>query len=298
MADSTKSHDPLRFLVVAGHPADTFDHCGGTMLHHSRRGDKITAVAMTHGTRVHDVVIAEELRLTGRTPSQKELDELIRKRTEVKFAEVKKACAIMGIHDIRFVEYDDSILLVTREMITSVARIIREVKPHAVITHYPMEEGGVASHHGNTGKITLYAIQSAANVWPDDPNPGWRVAQVFFMAPNVASWQLCYLSSHSNAYCDYFVDISDVIQEKVKALDCMRSQQYDGNVARKSIECWNGKEGFNVRVSYAESFITCYPEIGDYLKISNERLERANEPEAVMHERSSRLDAVYTELPE
>ena len=104
----------------------------------------------------------------------------MQKQAKVKHAEAVEAAGILGITDVRFLNHDDSVLLVTDELVQAVARVIRDVRPHIVITHYPLEEGGVASHHGNTGKITLYAIQAAGNVWSGDPNPGYRVAQVFF----------------------------------------------------------------------------------------------------------------------
>lgn len=287
----------LTILVVGGHPADTFDHCGGTLAHHVRRGDRVVACALTHGLRVHDVVIAEELRLQETSPDPERLEELMQQRARVKNAEVTKALGILGITEVRFLNYDDSILLVTHELVAGMARIIREVKPHVVITHYPLEEGGVASHHGNTGKIVLYALSSASNVDLGDPNPGHRVAQVFFMSPQEASFRGSCLDGEPATFCDYYVDITDVVELKVKALDCIRSQQYGGDYARRAVEVMNGKDGAYMWVPYAESFMRHWPEIGDCLNVSRERLERANEPESRKHARTDRFITPHVKLP-
>ena len=52
----------LTILVVGGHPADVFDHCGGTMAHHVAQGDRVVCLALTQGLRIHDVVISEKYR--------------------------------------------------------------------------------------------------------------------------------------------------------------------------------------------------------------------------------------------
>jgi len=54
--------DRLSILVIGGHPADVFDHCGGTLAHHVRSGDQVTCLALTQGLRIHDVVVSEIFR--------------------------------------------------------------------------------------------------------------------------------------------------------------------------------------------------------------------------------------------
>lgn len=287
----------LRILVVGGHPADVIDHCGGMMAHHVRRGDSVTALVLTHGLRVHDIVIAEELRLAGKPPDPERLRELMQERGRVKSAEIVQACGILGVTDVRFLGYDDSVLLVTHELIEAVARVIRTVAPDIVVTHYPLENGGVGSHHANAGKIVLEAIPYAGSLDLGDPTPACRVAQVFFMAPLDALFKGSSLSAEPRAYCDYYIDITDVAEMKVNAIDAIRSQRYGGDYARKSVEIWNGKDGHNMRVAYAEGFVSYFPEIGRCLPLSEERLDRANEAEAVTRARTDVMIAPFVKLP-
>ena len=53
--------EKLRLLSIGAHPADIFDQSGGTMAHHIARGDWVGCVVLTHGARVHDKVISNDM---------------------------------------------------------------------------------------------------------------------------------------------------------------------------------------------------------------------------------------------
>jgi LmbE family N-acetylglucosaminyl deacetylase len=286
----------MKLLVIGGHPADVFDHCGGTLARHADRGDTVTAVALTQGLRVHDVVISEQLRFMDKKPDAGAMERLVREREEVKRAEVRAACAKLGVNDVRFIRYDDKFLLVTAEMVEGVARLVRELRPDVVITHYPLENAGVAAHHGVAGQIVLHAIGYAGMADFDDPHPAHRTPQVFFMAPLEATFKPTVLSGVTPVYCDYYVDITDVVHRKVAALAGMASQQYGGEYAKKVIECWNGKDGHFLTLGYAEGFVRYLPEIGDFLDVSTRRMAWANEEELATRRRSSVFTVPHLQL--
>lgn len=287
--------EKLRILVVGGHPADVFDHCGGTMVHRVRRGDQVTCLALTHGLRIHDVVIQEELRFQERTPDPARLEKLLQERAKVKHKEVVDACGVLGITDVRFLNYDDIVLLENTQMIAAVARVIREIRPHIVVTHYPLANGAVGSHHGETGKIVVNACNCAGTFDPDDPHPAWRTSQLFFMSPEESTFVYTTLAASNGVFCDYYVDISDVVHLKVKALAKMCSQQYSIDYARKATEAQNGKDGSYIGVAYAESFVRYAPEIGDYLEVSERRVKWANEPEGDRRKRTDVISVMNVE---
>ena len=116
------------------------------------------------------------------------------------------------------------------------------------------------------------------------------------MSPIEATFVTSYLASLPRVYCDYYVDVTDVADIKVKALDIMKSQNYGGKYAKRHTECWSGKDGHFMSVGYAESFITYKPEIGKYLNVSDELLKWANEPEKSQLERCSQMVAEFVEL--
>ena len=82
----------------------------------------------------------------------------------------------------------------------------------------------------------------------------------------------------------------------MRALATMVSQQYSADYARKAIEAQNGKDGSYLGVAYAESFVRYAPEVGDYLTVSERRLEWANEPEAARRKRTDVLTVPFMKL--
>ena len=269
----------LRLLVIGGHPADVFDHCGGTMAHHVKAGDSVTCLALTQGLRIHDVVVSEVFRFGVGKRSQEEIEHICQEREEVKKQEVRNACALFGITDVRFLRYDDKMLQVTMEMIDAVAKVIRDVRPHIICTHYPQTFGNVTNHHGNAAKIALDAAALAGTVDFDDPNPSWRTPQFAFMLDASDTMAFNAVSGACPAVANYYVDVSDVADLKVKALEAMESQQYGGDYAKKVIEAENGIFGLYNRHSYCEAFVMNTPEVGTRLTVSDWLITRANEPE-------------------
>lgn len=289
--------EKLNLLIVGGHPADVFDSAGGTLCHHVERGDSVTGLALTHGMRVHDIVISEELRVRETAPDPETLARMIQERSRVKHHEVVEACEILGWTDVRFLNYEDSVLTLREDLMQEIAKVIRDVKPDVIITHYPFDNGGIADHHAIAGQLVLNGIRSAANLWPDDPNPPHRVAQVFFMAIPSGMFRGSCLTAETAPFPDIYIDVTDVIERKIRALDKIVSQQYSGAYARKCVEATEGNAGRFMGVSYAEPFITYSPEILDYLPVSENRLVRANELEEVTHARADKLVAHTVPMP-
>ena len=101
---------PLRIVSIGAHPADIFDQSGGTMAHHTSRGDYVACVVLTHGARVHDAVISDAMFHRKEIPDQAELMKLMEDRSDVKAEEVRAACNILGVKDIFFFGADDAVL--------------------------------------------------------------------------------------------------------------------------------------------------------------------------------------------
>jgi len=288
----------MKLLVVGGHPADVFDHCGGTMAHHVRAGDSVTCLALTQGLRIHDAVVSEVFRFGTEGYTQEDIERICTEREQVKLDEVKKACALFGVTDVRSLRYDDKLLLVTPELIDAVAKVIRDVKPDLLITHYPKSSGNTTDHHGNAAKIAIAASALAGTVDFEDKNPAWRVADIAFMLNPGDVTAFDALSTGSTATPNYFVDVTDVADIKVNALDIMRSQQYHGEYARKSTEIWNGCFGYQLRTPYCEGFMLNKPVVADTIKICEHWLVRANAPEKEIMDRDYKMSAPFVPMPD
>lgn len=288
---------PLRILVVAGHPADMFDHCGGTLLHHIEKGDQVTCVSITQGLRVHDEVIYDIFRHHVNEYTPEQIDEICQERQKVKYKEAVDACALFNIKDVRFLDYDDEVLCVTPEMISKLAMLMREVQPDLIITHWPYQGVPFSNHHAVTGQLTMAAITAAHGVNFKDRNPSCHVAQVAYMLCPRDTAASDLLGHGRTAFATHYVDVTDVVDKKVKAVAMMRSQKYNTiNYAYKTAEQWNGNLGVRIRTGYAEAFAMLYPEIHDTIPVSDHRMWLAHGDEKELLEKGSNMDALKVEL--
>ena len=271
----TEADSTLRILTIGAHPADVFDQCAGTLAHHAARGDYIACLSLTHGARVHDAVISDAMQRANSIPEGPELLELISERTDVKAEEIRAAGKIIGFEDIYFMGLDDDVLTVTKEAVYEVSRIMRQIGPDVILTHWPQEKDGMANPHAVTGQIVLHALRFANAVDPGDRNPPVRVAQVFFFGAGATSIPKTVFDANRGCYNDVFVDITDVIEQKLAALECLVSQGYAGKYARKRLEVTDGAFGVGGGSAYAEGFIRSGAETHYLLPVPERSLETA-----------------------
>jgi LmbE family N-acetylglucosaminyl deacetylase len=218
-------------------------------------------------------------------PDAEQLKKIILERADLKTREILRACDILGIRreNVYFLGADDAILLVTEPMIRQVARLIRKLRPNVVITHFPLEDAGIASQHATTGQIVMHAIHSATGVDPGDKTPPHKVTQVFFFGIGAAAPRTDIWGSQGGFYNDIYIDITDVAAKKVACLDAVASQGYGGAYARKRIEFSDAAFGSRIKVPYAEGFISMKSTTHYYLPVSEIDLEhsKASDHEAI-----------------
>ena len=279
--------EPLRILSVGAHPADIFDQSGGTMLHHTARGDWVGCVVLTHGARVHDAVISERMFHTDQVPEAETLKTMMQERSDLKAEEVRRACRTLGVEDVYFFGADDAVLLPEEKAVRRLAVLFRELKPEVVLTHFPMESGGVWNPHAAAGQIVMLAVGLAGSVDPGDRNPPHRVAQVFYWGCGAAAVPHTVWDARGGCYNDVFIDITDVVEKKLAALDALVSQGYGGAYARKRIETSDGAFGSACRAAYAEGFITWRAERHTHLPLSDLDRQMARESDHEMMARYS-----------
>ena len=148
---------PIHFLIVAAHPADSFDQAGGTMAHHVAQGDRVTCLIATTGVRSHHWRLTEEKRQKG---ADFDVEKRVQEAVEEKLEETRRACRVLGFDDVQDMGFEDDDILVTQDKIWAIADAIREIKPDVIITHHPYETGGLKMH-GTIGQCTLYGCQLA-----------------------------------------------------------------------------------------------------------------------------------------
>ena len=262
----------LKILMVCAHPGDAFDQAGGTLCHHGERGDDVTVLIVTHGVRSHAALFTDEKRKPEGARDEKLAAATVQEIEAVKSEEILAAGMELGLTDIRFLHREDDVLLVNEGLVLAVTRFIREAKPDLLITHHPLQDGGFLGTHPIIGQIALMAFETAAARWLlDETHPPHHVAQVFLIGGfDVHRWSVSHIY---HPEWTVFVDVTDVIERKVRALDHLASQRYDGAYARKRVEAVDGWKGTRAGVPYAETFVPLIPEVYRYLPIEPSTLE-------------------------
>ena len=222
--------------------------------------------------RVHDKVISDSMFHREQVPTGAELLNMMAERSDVKAEEVRKACSILGFEDVYFFGEDDAVLLMREGTVRRLAAMLRQLKPDIVLTHFPREGDPFSNPHAIAGQITMYAIGYAASVDPEDANPPHRVAQVFFFGTGAAATRRQLWDADGGYYNDVFIDITDVVEKKLAAMDCLVSQGYGGAYTRKRIETSDGAFGQAGGVSYGEGFISLNAETHDFLPVTDHAL--------------------------
>ena len=279
----------LRILSIGAHPADVFDQSGGTMAHHTARGDYVACISLTHGARVHDAVISDSMFHREEIPEADVLEQMIGDRSDIKNQEIRAACKILGVDDVYFLGADDGILLVERDLIRRLASLLRQIRPDIILTHYPLEGDGQVRAHAVAGQIVLHAIQFAGSVDSGDRTPPHRSGQIFFFGQGAAGIRTGLWDARGGYTNDVFVDITDVIEKKFAAMECLISQGYAGVYNRKRTERGDGAFSGSM-VAYGEGFIRMNSEVHYYLPLTAYARQRSRDSDhEIMRRYSWRL---------
>jgi len=273
----------LKIMAVVCHPADAIDGPGGTLCRHAERGDDITVVVCTHGVETHDWKRNDTLRFEG-TASALETKTAI----GIKEKEVVEGMGILGVKDVRFLGFADGLLTVTTELMEAIATVMADVQPHLLIVHNPTEEAGLACVGHADSAIAALKARYLANTPRFLKKPTGRTfpSQVFLMTMNGQTSQL---TAEGERYGNVLVDITPVVDRKVRAMDCLRSQYYPGLLARKCIEIVNGRMGLHRCLPYAEAFQTLVPEVYSHLPVNEYLLKHASTPLSEQYKNKMRI---------
>jgi LmbE family N-acetylglucosaminyl deacetylase len=170
---------PRSLLAVFAHPDDEAFGSGGTLAYYAQQGVHITLVCATRG-EVGE--IADPALATPETLG------------EVREVELRNAAQVMGIADLRFLDYRDSGMVGTAEnedprafvnipaetVVRQLAQIIRQVQPQVVVTFDPQGGYGHPDHiaiHQHT--VAAFHIAGDAAHYPD-AGPAWQPARLFY----------------------------------------------------------------------------------------------------------------------
>ncbi|MDP6179256.1 MAG: PIG-L deacetylase family protein [Desulfatiglandales bacterium] len=181
-------------MVVAAHPDDEVLGCGGTIARHT-----------SHGDQVFIVILAE-----GMMARAKKKDDAIYRNEQKRLKESSlKAASVLGAREI--IHYDfpdnrmDSVDLL--EVIKAIEKCIDKYSPEVVYTHHA---GDLNIDHSTVAKAVVTVTR---------PLYENRVQELYaFEVLSSTEWNFSASSEHFGP--NYFVEINDHLDKKIKALSC------------------------------------------------------------------------------
>lgn len=227
---------PRVVLGVAAHPDDFEFGIAGTIAKWVKEGCDAYYLILTNGNKGS----------SDRDLSPKEIQK-------VRQDEQRAAGQVLGVKDVFFYDYEDGILMVSPELKRDIVRIIRKVKPDVVITMDPTAvyslRRGMVNHsdHRAAGQATIDAVYPLARDHLSFP----ELLNDESLEPHqVATLLLTNLENQN-----YYVDISNEFDTKLKALSMHKSQIPDLSLAETRISASGSEFGAKVGAKYAEGYI-------------------------------------------
>lgn len=174
-------------MVIGGHAGDAELMAGATVLKHTRAGHAATLVHMTPGEKGHPTLTPDEY--------------AAQKRREA--AAVAEALGAQAV----FLPYKDGELPVNETVKFAVADLIRQHKPHVIITHW---RGSMHKDHTATHDIVQDALFYAAL-------PGFARE----LPPHYPAGGLYYAENWEDPldfHIDIHIDVSEVFADYLRAI--------------------------------------------------------------------------------
>jgi len=223
----------LDILVFAAHPDDAELGCGGTIIQSVRDGKKVGVVDLTRG----------ELGTRG--------------NADLRGKEAAAACKILGIAVRENLGYEDGFFKNDKEHQMGIIRLIRKYQPEIILCN------AIADRHPDHGRASnlvsdsnFYSGLTKVKTELDDkPQKCWRAGAVYHFI------QDRYIKP------DFVIDISAVMEKKMKAVHAYKSQFYselskepDTPISTKefidALYARATEYGRPIGVKYAEGFVT------------------------------------------
>ena len=226
-----------KILVVGAHPDDNDFGAGATVAKATGRGAEVIYLIATTGQRGS----SDE----NMTPER--LSEIRRKEQE-------EAAKVLGVLEVRFLDYVDGELIPDIRLKERVVKSIRRYKPDIVFTMDPSffyyKSYGMVNHsdHRAIGEATLDACYPLARdlmSFPEHAKEG--------LNPHKVKELLLHSFVPENA--NFYVEVTETFDMKLKALSLHKSQVGDMQRVEKRMRDRAEVAGRLARCRYAEAFV-------------------------------------------
>ncbi len=197
-------------LAIFAHPDDESFTIGGTLARYAAEGVEVSLLCATQG----------EAGIKGISPEE---------AARVREQELRAACAVLGVREVRFLSYRDGELAQAdpAEVTAKMAQAMRELRPQVVITFGP---DGISGHPDHVA-----VSRQAAAAFDAVAGEGF-VRRLYYVAPSPATEQGCGVPAGEVGEGVVEIDIGDYREAKVRAIQCHHSQHppFPGETAKEA----------------------------------------------------------------
>lgn len=240
-----------KVLVVSAHAADYVWRSGGTIAKYIKNGADVHVVVLSFGIRGESNDLWKK---EGATYDSVKAERL---------GETTKAAEILGIQNIEFWDLPDYPMApaLTDEVRERLIRKIREVRPDIILTHDKNGEDALnPDHNAVAAFVFACSIQSNSRGYVIEGTQCTKQMRLFGFEPHQTELSKFVPGS--------FIDISEVYEQKVAAMQCFKAQshliQYYTERAHLRGNHLRRISG-NQTYKYGESFSNFFPVAGDEL---------------------------------
>ena len=221
----------MKILIISAHPDDEVLGCGGSMAKWSKEGHEIHVLIMAEGETSRD-------KIRDRKSRAADLSHLANS--------AEKAKDILGVASVELLNYPDNRMdsVDLLDVVKSIEEQIEKHRSEVVVTHH-------SSDLNIDHQIIHKAVMTACRPQPDHP-----VKRILtFEVPSATEWQSP--TDGSPFVPNWFEDISETLELKIKALEAYESEMRDWPHARstKAVDHLARWRGASMGCEAAEAFM-------------------------------------------
>lgn len=242
-----------KMLVISAHGADWCTRAGGIILKYAKLGWEVTVFSLTYGEhgesgnywKDHPGCTVEDVK-------------------KCRESEARAAAEYMGVKEIRFFDYGDYPLIMDEARIRRLTADILAIRPDVILTHW--RKDNINPDHQVCAEAVFRAVTAAGmrGALPD-------TAPHFI--PDVFLFETTIPHPEFNEFeIDTFVDISDVIEQKIEAVKLFKAQPqlvgyYTNCAEQRGFQANDWSRGRR-KIKYAEALKRYTPYLGDELPVT------------------------------